>query len=230
MGLAIEVGAFPGADDPEGQHYMRAQLEAVNRHLKAAGVSPHHEPEGIEPSQVLSLEMFGYSGLHYFRRMAVYLDAGRDLPAPGDDTAPDDQLMKAFYSQADGDVPDLMDRILRRRPSFGRAFDHLLLHGDAEGYYIPTDFKEVIFAPDTEVAGGMIGSSQSLERECRRLLEVMRVPASMDPESEELWNAADAQGDVTEGWQRYGIEAFTGVRLLRAAERSIASGAAIVFC
>lgn len=230
MGLAIEVGAFPGADDPEGQGYMRRQFEAVNRHLQAARVSPHHEPEGVAPSQVLSLEMFGYSGLHYLRRIAVYVDAGRDLPAPGDDAAPDDPLMKEFYRQTEGDSPDLMDRILRRRPAFGRTYDHLLLHGDAEGYYIPSDFKEVIFAPDTEVAGGMIGSSQGLERECRRLLEVMKVPASMDPESEELWNAADAQGDATEGWQRYGIEAFTGVRLLRAAERSVAVGAAIVFC
>lgn len=209
---------------------MRAQLEAVNRHLKAAGVSPHHEPEGIAASQVLSLEMFGYLGLHYLRRIAVYIDAGRDLPTPGADTAPDDPLMKEFYRQTEGDAPDLMDRILHRRPSFGRTFDHLLLHGDAEGYYIPTDFKQVIFAPDTEVAGGMIGSSQSLERECRRLLDVMKVPTSMDPESEELWNAADAQGDATEGWQKYGIEAFSGIRLLRAAERSIALGAAIVFC
>lgn len=51
----------------------------------------------------------------------------------------------------------------------------------------------------------------------------------MDPESDELWKT-EAQGDATEGWQRYGREAFTGVRLLRAAERSIALGAAIVFC
>ena len=40
---------------------------------------------------------------------------------------------------------------------------HLLVHSDAEGYYVPIDFGDPIF--DDELPGSMLGSSQALLRE-----------------------------------------------------------------
>ena len=231
VGLTIEVGAFSsGADDPDGRAHLREQFAALNHHLEAAGIPPHNEPEAIDSSDLLSLDMFGYSGLHYLRRVAVYLDAGRELPPPGDEQASKDALMEQFYQQIEAGSGGILRRVFARTPRFRRHFDHLLLHSDAEGYYLPHDFPNVIFVPDDEVAGGMVGSSPRLEAECRRLVAALGIPDDMDPDAEQLWNAADTQGQAAAGWQRYGIEAFTCVRLLRAAERSQTLGAAIVFC
>jgi hypothetical protein len=55
-----------------------------------------------------------------------------------------------------------------------------------------------------------------------------RDPFGIDPESEELWQASDQQGEGA-GWRRYGVESFTCVRLLAAARESLKRGAAVVF-
>lgn len=231
MGLDLEVGALAlRAEDTETQQYLRAQFDAVNRHLAAAGLPAHREPASLPSEQTVSFKMLGYSGLHYLRRVAVYLAAGQGVPEPGTTEAPQDSLMEQYYEQAAQPAAGLLRRWLRRRPAFQHRFDHLLLHSDAEGYYVPVDFGEVVFAPETEVAGSMIGSSLRLQRECGELAAALGLPRDLDPESDELWQAADAQGQAHTGWQRYGVEAFTCVRLLRAAECSVSSGAAIVFC
>lgn len=52
----------------------------------------------------------------------------------------------------------------------------------------------------------------------------------IDPESEEVWEAA---GDSSQGdskWNHYGVESFSCIRLMATARASIESGAAIVFC
>ena len=93
---------------------------------------------------------------------------------------------------------------------------------------MPVDFDRVLLTGDEEL-GEMIGSSQQLLIECGRLREALGIPADLDAEAVELWDAADSQGQG-EGWRRYGVEAFTCMRLLRAAELSVQRGAAIVFC
>lgn len=108
------------------------------------------------------------------------------------------------------------------------GFDHLLLHSDSEGYYVPIEFDGVLIAKNDELAGGMVGSSQRLLAECLRLRDVLGIPEEIDPEADLLWEAADAQGEGA-GWLRYGVESFTCVRLLHAARRSIEQRAAIVF-
>lgn len=105
-----------------------------------------------------------------------------------------------------------------------------MLHSDAEGYYLPSDFPDVQF-PDDEfkVAGCMIGSAPRLLDECKRLAQILEVPEDLDHESEALWEAAESQGEGSHRWEVYGVESFTCVRLLKGAQEAIRSGAALVF-
>ena len=45
---------------------------------------------------------------------------------------------------------------------------HLLIHSDAEGFYVPVDFKEVLFDEEQQLAGGMLGSSGLRLATCER--------------------------------------------------------------
>jgi hypothetical protein len=74
----------------------------------------------------------------------------------------------------------------------------------------------------------MIGSSPVLLRECERLAKVLGIPAEVTPESDELIEAAESQGEGT-GYLRYGQEVFACIQLREAARRSVETGAAIVF-
>jgi hypothetical protein len=75
----------------------------------------------------------------------------------------------------------------------------------------------------------MIGSSKRLLQECKHLAEVLRIPLDIDPESDELYEATERQGQGT-GWKAYAIESFTCIRLIKSCEASLRSGAAVVFC
>ena len=100
------------------------------------------------------------------------------------------------------------------------------MHSDAEGFYVPVEFDDVLFSDD--VPGTMLGSSQGLVRECEELARSLDIPPGLDPESDELWQASEEQG-TGEGWRQYGVESFTCVRLLAAARESVQRGAAVVF-
>jgi hypothetical protein len=230
LGLTLVVGALADMLDQDAEFAGRleSQFVAVNKALSAAGLPPHAEPRTLPPERRWSGDMYGYSGLHYLRRIAAYVAAGRSLPRPGDDGASDDPVLDAYFAVAEGRAPSLFGRMLGR-PRPARAFDHLILHSDAEGYYLPIEFREVVFPdPDLEVDGAMIGSSMMLLRECARLATVLAIPPDVVPESDELVEAAESQGQG-EGWRRYGQEVYACVQLREAARRSVESGAAIVF-
>jgi hypothetical protein len=230
MGLTLVVGALAELleDSVEGAARLESQFAAVNQALAAASLPAHTEPRTLAPDRRWSGDMYGYFGLHYLRRIAAYVAAGRSLPRPGDDGASDDPVLDAYFAVAEGRAPSLFGRMLGR-PRPARAFDHLILHSDAEGYYLPIEFREVVFPdPDLEVDGAMIGSSPMLLRECERLATVLGIPPDVVPESDELVEAAESQGQG-EGYLRYGQEVFACVQLREAARRSVATGAAIVF-
>jgi hypothetical protein len=130
-------------------------------------------------------------------------------------------VQEAYYDAVAG-----KRRLFRKSPQFDRRFDHLLVHSDAEGFYVPVEFDEVLFSDG--VPGTMLGSSQALSRECEELAQALGVPADLDPESEELWSASEEQG-AGDGWRQYGVESFTCVRLLAAARESVQRRAAVVF-
>jgi hypothetical protein len=230
MGLTLVVGALADLleQDAEGAAYLESQFAAVNQALAAAGLPAHTEPRTLAADRRWSGDMYGYSGVHYLRRIAAHVAAGRSLPRPGDDGASDDPVLDAYFAVVDGRAPSLFGRMLGR-PRPARAFDHLIVHSDAEGYYLPFEFREVVIPDaDLEIDGGMIGSSPMLLRECERLASVLGIPPDVVPESDELVEAAEAQGEG-EGYLRYGQEVFACVQLREAARRSVETGAAIVF-
>ena len=228
MGLCLEVGILADLrdNDEEGYHYYRGQFRGLNSDLQRAQLPEHLEPEDCE---VWSCEMFGYSGLHYLRRLAAHLDLTGQLPRPGGDDASKDPLLERYHQHANGVKAWFMSGGDKKQ-DFQRRFDHLILHSDAEGFYLPIDFPSVVYPePELGIAGGIVGSSQSLLRECQRIAEELQIPTNLNETSEELWEAADSQGEGDLTWQRYGIESFSCVCLIRGSLKSIETKAALVF-
>lgn len=69
-----------------------------------------------------------------------------------------------------------------------------------------------------------------LKGDCEALAGVLELPLDLDPESEEVSRAMESQGEGARTWQRDGIESFTCLQLYAAANHSITTGAALVFC
>lgn len=224
MGLAICVG-IPSEireSDREYVEYFEQQMEAVNGVLESFGLPEHKEPLDIEDERTAEFEMYGYSGLHYLRRLAAHLALKGELPPPGDDAAESDAVLSDYYR--------IFEASFTQGKAAGMPFQHLIVHGDAEGYYLPVEFDDVLI-PDVslEIAGGMIGSSQALLRECRELAQALELPEDLSLDDEQVWSAADTQGEGETKWEQYGVESFTCLNLIRACEASVETGAAVVF-
>ena len=224
MGLAICVG-IPSEvreSDPEYVEYFGQQMEAVNGVLESFGLPEHSEPLDIEDERTAEFEMYDYSGLHCLRRLAAHLALKGELPPPGDDEAASDPVLNDYYR--------IFDASFAQGTAAGMPFQHLIVHGDAEGYYLPVEFEDVLI-PDAslEIAGGMLGSSQVLLRECRELARALELPEDLSPDDEQVWSAADTQGEGETKWEQYGVESFTCLSLIRACEASVETGAAVVF-
>jgi len=216
MGLSLEVGYLADLlkNDEEGAKWFQGNIQRLNTFLTSMNLPPHTEPERCD---IFSCDMYGYSGLHYLRRIAAHLDLNSVLPPPGEDDPTEDPAIEQYSSSLLGQGE--------------LTFDHLMLHSDAEGYYLPQDFGSVLFPPEAlNIPGGMVGSSNRLREECKRLATALGLPLDLDPESEIVWEAPESQGEGETQWQRYGIESFICLRLFHACEHSIKNGAAIVFC
>lgn len=224
MGLAICVG-IPSEvreSDPEYLEYFERQMEAVNGVLESFGLSEHSEPLDIEDERTAEFEMYGYWGLHYLRRLAAHLALKGELPPPGDEEAASDPVLNDYYR--------IFDASFAQGTATGIPFQHLIVHGDAEGYYLPVEFDDVII-PDAslEIAGGMLGSSHALLRECRELAQALELPEDLSLEDERVWQAVENQGEGESKWERYGVESYTCLALIEACEASVDTGAAVVF-
>jgi len=174
-------------------------------------------------------EMLGYSGLHYLRRIAAYLASGRDLPAPGDEDAPEDPVLIAAYERGPRHavVLDGPAETIGTPADAAGAFDHLLHHNDAEGFYVPVDATPVLIDP--RLTGVAVGSSYRLRDECLELAARLGVPDDLQPTTQVLLDAVDGKLATPVGWQEYPVEAFVCVGLLHAAQRSIDNRTAAVF-
>lgn len=214
MGLNIVVGALVDAEDDDYTEMVRADFVAIGELLERAGARQWTEPD-LDEEEGAEFEAWGYSGLHTVRRLAVHLAADGRLPEPLDRTqrATDDPLLSKVYEDLPSDPPG--------------PFDHLVHHSDCEGYYVPVDFAHVIV--DKKAPGGYLGSSVRLLAETRRLAEALGLPEDLDPDSEEVSDAVDAEDPAAEGWQRYRVESYVCLQLLRAAKLSVSTGAAIAF-
>jgi hypothetical protein len=231
MGLEVVVGYAASLEVDESgelQTYVD-EIGAVRRALLDAELPAWEEPLQLN-ADFDGYEMLGYSGLHYLRRIAAYLADGRELPPPGDEDAPEDPVLMAAYERGPRHaliVDGPLETIGEPGDAAG-AFDHLLHHNDAEGFYVPIDVAPVLIDP--RVVGIAVGSSYRLRDECLELAARLGIPDNLEPDDELLLDAVDGKLAAPVGWQEYPVESFVCVGLLHAAQRSIDSGTAAVFC
>lgn len=208
MGLAITVGMLESvAGDDEGVAYFRRSFDHLSRVLEAAGVSGYREPERVHVRMRPHVSSFPYSYIHYLRR--AYARVVADLPlTPVDEDGLD----------ADRDIIDDEAAMLD---------SHLICHSDCEGYYVPLPLPDPLFLDEDAVSGGgMVGSSQGLLDELRRVAAPLGITLApdgslSDAEAERLYQVEDDQP--------FHRELTVWLTLHEACLASIASGAAIVF-
>lgn len=211
MGLSIEVGllAFRVSTEPEGAEWLREVFGRVNLLLAQHNLPAHAEPERLPPLHSRARERgFSYSFLHYLRRVAAHAAEDPDwvaTPLPdGEDPARDAVLAERYY---------LLD-------------SHLLCHSDSEGFYLPQDFKKVLFGEDEKIPGGMVGSSPALLRELVRMAPALGIRL----EESQLTDVEVARlTDLIAGNAGIFRELIVWIALFEAARLSIEHGAAICF-
>lgn len=227
MGLAVCVGMLAELleDDPESAEGFEEELAEVNRVLAAAGLPPHNEPRGpLELDSRASIDGFPYSFIHYLRRAYAHRVLSPDWMATplADDVDP----------TADPKIQALLDG----------CESHLLCHSDAEGFYVPVDFDEVLFdgdggdeeeAGDADIEepaglpGGMLGSSQRLLEELVFVAPALGIRLDDGRLSDEEAERIDALIDEDDGLYR---EYVSWLLLYESARLSIEHRTAIVFC
>ncbi|HEV7935705.1 MAG TPA: hypothetical protein VGP70_25740 [Actinomadura sp.] len=235
MGLNVVVGVFSEFDEDESQEFAE-DFAVVRRELAAVGFPDWQEPE-LGEDEVVVQDMYGYSGLHHLRRVAAHLAASGEMPASaGEDPERDPVLMAAYQNGPVRFLATGGTSVEHNGPAGSagglnggrRAFDHLIQHSDADGYYVPVDFVPVLRGDD--LLGGYLGSSQRLLEECLLIAEALDLSIDLDPESDEVQRAVDGEVEEPATWQRHGIASYTCLQLIGAAWHSIRTGAAIAFC
>lgn len=238
MGLTIGVGflAREARDNAEEVAIFKESFDLLNEVLAEAGMPAHHEPLDIPETEVFDAEMLGYGGLHAVRRLAAYYVCEGRLPAQVRyDQYAEDPVTETLYQEIqknlEFDNPQPAERLSAHKAA-PSLFQHLMLHSDAEGFYLPTDFVHVIFddaQPQREGIGGMVGSAPRLLKECLTLARFINLPLDIDIESEEMWNVVDDPPSQGELWKIYGVEAFGIARLIRGCEAAIQHKAVLGF-
>ncbi|AGU48555.1 hypothetical protein VAPA_1c14430 [Variovorax paradoxus B4] len=214
MGLSIGVGMLADllANDPEGAEWLNEGFAAANRKLAEAGLPPHVEPRELPPIESRAqLDGLPYSFIHHLRRAYAHR-----VRSPGWMAAP---LPEGTDPTEDATLEDVAS-----------GFDsHLLCHSDAEGFYLPVDFEEVLFAEEdeTDLPGGMLGSSYRLLEELVLVAPALGIALSNGQLSDAEAARLGASGEDEEGLYR---EIESWLLLYESARLSIAHKTAIVFC
>lgn len=211
MGLAISTGYLADmlVNDAEGAEWFKKNLALVNELLAANGLPAHDEPEEQGPVQTREhCGSFPYSFLHYLRRAFARVREGQAVtPVLPDEEPADDPAID----------------------SVGAAFDaHLLCHSDAEGFYVPIDFNNVIFdVGDRGLPGGMLGSTQRLMAELLEVAPALGINVTggrlSDAEAAQLAAENDEAAPL---WH----ERLVWLALYENARVSIANRCLLVFC
>jgi hypothetical protein len=190
----------------------------------------------IPDAAVFEAEMWGYGGLHAVRRLAAYISLENALPPPGQyEEFSNDPVLARHYALLDqwyvkSSRTGWMGRFAQARAK--PPFQHLLWHSDCEGFYLPRRFEDVVLDkanPQRAGLGAMVGSASMLLDECESLANSLALPAGLDPDSDEVLDAAEnpvADGPI---WKRFGVESFGVLRLIEGCRSSLSNNAALVF-
>lgn len=239
MGLTIAVGMYAQnlAEDEDGEGFLDEPFDQLNELLVECGMPQHIEPRIISGAEYFEAGMWGYNGVHALRRLAAYLTFKGELPKPAEYGAYcDDPIYVEFNKAHQLHLEDPLSRgfiglsgeIIEPAP-----YQHLTMHSDAEGFYIPQLFEHVIFDwthPQRPGLGMMVGSSAKLLEECETLANSLNLPTDFDPDSNEFLKIIESPPTTGEPWQILAVEAHTVANLANAARASLKLGAAIQFC
>jgi len=213
VGLAISIGALADLleHDPEGAEWFEEDLAAANRVLVSNGLPPHVEPRELPPPRRrASLLSMPYSFIHHLRRAHAHRAA---------------QATWVAAPLADG-VDPTTDSTLQAQLELLES--HLICHSDAEGFYLPIDFRDVLFeeGDDHDLPGGMLGSSYRLLEELVRVAPALGIRLSGDQLSDAEASRVDDLASKDEGLFR---ELASWLLLYESARQSIQHKTAIVF-
>lgn len=166
MGVEVEVLVNPEAfrpDPPKGHVTLFPQLQVMNRVLSAAGLPPYRGPRG---GTHLCLRIGSYSTLSGFMSHAADLALG---PRPAGKS----------YSEY------LLEGYSRLEPDMDPPFQHIAMHRDCDGYFVPLDFPRVLDGGEALV-GRFLGSAVRVRADCEALADLHGFPLLQDPIPEEL--------------------------------------------
>lgn len=237
MGLAVTVGVLADllAHDTKGAGSVEAELKAVNTALKEAGHRLHKEPRNVE---VWSAEGIGYSGLHALREVAARLankeTLPRDKPIGGSETPAAERHFGDILERVlDAPKPGLLGRLFGGAEPKLPDYAHVAFHSDAQGYYVPINFKVPLvpaeMQDDTKHLWPL-GSSQRLLDETTRIARALEIPDGMGHTDAELERWLEGADETPEAlWQVHSVAAYSCLMLREAAKRSVAAKAAIHF-
>lgn len=209
MGLAVAVGRLSDLveHDEEEAEWLREAFASCNELLVANNLPVHNEPQTPLPeASRCAIDGYPYSFLHYLRRVYAHVvqDPSWKLqPVQAGDNPAEDPVAEEVAAQLDS---------------------HLLCHSDAEGYYLPIDFSDVLF--DEAVPGMMLGSSYQLMRELTAIASNMEIKLNNgqldDSEAERLNDEVENEGPF---W----IEKCVWLSLFEATRLSLKYKAAVCF-
>lgn len=241
MGLGITVGLLCDLtqNDPESAEVVRQQFAITAKEMATAGLDLHAEPEVCE---VWSADGYGYTGLHALREVAGLVWRKLTVPTDhiltGENTPNAEALFEAAAAacspaQRQSLFSRLMGAKKMTKPDLP-PFAHLLLHSDAEGFYVPVDFEQPLipmpFPRGTETLWPL-GSVQRLKAELDALGDALELPEELpDPDHVlEVWLEPSPDIPVEALWQAQPIAAHSLIILLQACDHSLRTGAAISF-
>lgn len=211
MGLAICVGVLAKQDDEEEATWLADDFAAINAVLAEEGLPAHEEPQSLPPLvSRAQIDGFPYSFLHYLRRAYARRKADPDWVATplADGVDPgEDEALQAEYDYLSS---------------------HLVCHSDAEGFYVPVDFAEVLFASDEDVGlpGGMLGSSYRLMEELILVAPALGIQLEQGKLSDAEAARIAESGEEEEGCYR---ELETWLLMFECARLSLEHKTAIMF-
>lgn len=139
--LELEVGILADLNntDEEGYASYLEEFQNLSNVLRSEGLGEHIEPNELD--QIFSCDMLSYTGIHYLRRIAVYLALGKPTAAPGNRETYRSVALNEEYYESFNAGKDM-------------KYQHLLMHSDANGFYVPIDFKRVMTTPTLRLSGG----------------------------------------------------------------------------
>lgn len=215
MGLALSVGELAwhlGPDgDPEGLVWLREQLHKLNTFLKKNGLPEHHEPEVLTKiDRRGAIHSFPYGYTHHLRRAVAY---ARNAPNE--------------FATINRNGEPARDPYIDKELSV-RMDCHLICHSDCEGFYVPIDFPDMLYAEDdNEVLGVIVGSSQRL------LAELIQAASLLEIHLDEIGQLSDQEAaklrDEDEESHRYSLERQVWFAYYESARTSVEYKTVITF-